>query len=39
MQKFSSELGLSPVSRSRVQAHSPLTRKPWEFENEWQQFS
>ncbi len=30
MHKFMSELGLSPVSRSRVSAQ-PLGRKPWEF--------
>lgn len=31
MHKFMSELGLSPVSRTRVTARPP-TRKPWEFE-------
>ena len=30
MQKFMSELGLSPVSRGRVEA-KPLGPKPWEF--------
>ena len=30
MHKFMSELGLSPVSRSRVTA-IPMGRKPWEY--------
>jgi P27 family predicted phage terminase small subunit len=32
MQRFMSELGLSPVSRSRVQILPSLIPKPWEFE-------
>ena len=31
MHKFMSELGLSPVSRSRVTATTSLGPKPWEF--------
>ena len=29
------ELGLSPVSRTRVEAEPPGRRKPWEFGREW----
>jgi hypothetical protein len=29
------ELGLSPVSRSRVEARPPYHRKPWEFGRAW----
>ncbi len=29
------ELGLSPVSCSRVEARPPYRRKPWEFDGEW----
>ena len=31
MAKYMAELGLSPVSRTRVQARPPHLRKPWEF--------
>lgn len=37
MHKFMCELGLSPVSRTRVSAR-PLTRKPWEFDDDDQFF-
>jgi P27 family predicted phage terminase small subunit len=33
MQRFMSELGLSPVSRSRVQIMPSLAIKPWEFDD------
>lgn len=33
MHKFMSELGLSPVSRSRVTAR-PMTKKPWEVDDD-----
>ena len=35
MAKYMAELGLSPVSRSRVQAKPPYRKKPWEFGGEW----
>ena len=35
MAKYMAELGLSPVSRTRVQAKPPYLRKPWEFGGEW----
>lgn len=38
MHKFMTELGLSPVSRSRVSAQPP-TRKPWEVDEDDEFFS
>jgi hypothetical protein len=35
MAKDMAELGLSPVSRSRVEAKPLYQRKPWEFGREW----
>jgi P27 family predicted phage terminase small subunit len=35
MAKYVAELGLSPVSRTRVEAKPPYQRKPWEFGREW----
>ena len=35
MAKYMAELGLSPVSRTRVEAKPPYQRKPWEFGREW----
>jgi hypothetical protein len=35
MAKYMAELGLSPVSRTRVEAKPPHERKPWEFGREW----
>jgi hypothetical protein len=35
MAKYMAELGLSPVSRTRVEAKPPYRKKPWEFGREW----
>ena len=35
MAKYMAELGLSPVSRTRVEAKPPYQKKPWEFGREW----
>jgi P27 family predicted phage terminase small subunit len=35
MAKYMAELGLSPVSRTRVEAKPPHEKKPWEFGREW----
>ncbi len=35
MAKYMAELGLSPVSRTRVEAKPPYQRKPREFGREW----
>ena len=35
MHKYMAEIGLSPVSRSRVEARPHFRRKPWEFDGEW----
>ena len=35
MAKYLAELGLSPVSCTRVEAKSPYRKKPWEFGREW----
>ena len=35
MARYMAEIGLSPVSRTHVQARPPHLRKPWEFGREW----
>ena len=35
MAKYMAELGLSPVSRTRVEARPPHEKKPWEFGRDW----
>ena len=35
MARYMAEIGLSRVSRTRVQAKPPYQKKPWEFDGEW----